>query len=281
MTGPTLFVCATPLGHLGDLSHRLADCLKDVAAVFAEDTRRSRVLLDHMGLKKPLHSLHAHNERSRTHHVLEMLGAGQDVAVLTDAGTPVVSDPGADVVAAAHAAGFRVSPIPGPSALTAALLVSGFALGHTPVWFVGFLATRGKERAQMLDQLVNHRGTAVLFESPQRLGRTLTEIAELMPEREACVCRELTKVYEEVRREALPALAAWANAATVRGELTVVLGPTPAATDSVVMASDADVDAAIKHCLQAGLSTRDTAVAVAAILQRNKREIYARCVQLA
>ncbi len=281
MNKATLYVCATPLGNLGDLSHRLAACLADVAAVFAEDTRRSRVLLDHMGLKKPLHSLHAHNERSRTHHVLELLAQGQDVALLTDAGTPVVSDPGADAVGAAHAAGFRVSPVPGPSALTAALSVSGFALAHTPVWFVGFLATRGKERSEMLAQLVGHNGASVLFESPQRLARTLTELAAVMPQREACICRELTKIYEEVRREPLAELAAWANSAPVRGELTLVLGPQPPADKANEALSDAEVDAGIKRCLQAGLSTRDTAAAVAAILQRNKREIYARCVQLA
>ena len=281
MSKATLFVCATPLGNLGDLSHRLAACLKDVAAVFAEDTRRSRVLLDHMGLKKSLHSLHAHNERSRTHHVLELLEAGEDVALLTDAGTPVVSDPGAEAVGAAHAAGFKVSPIPGPSALTAALSVSGFTLAHEPVWFVGFLATRGKERAEMLTKLTNHTGAAVLFESPQRLARTLAEMAESMPDREACVCRELTKIYEEVRREPLTALAAWASAMSIRGELTLVLGPRAPADDVEESLSDADVDAAIKRCLEAGLSTRDAAAAVAAVLQRNKREIYARCVRLA
>ncbi len=271
----TLFVVATPLGHLDDLSARAIATLKAVSAVYAEDTRRSRVLLDHIGAAPALASLHEHNERQRIESVLERLQRGEDVAIVSDAGTPAVSDPGAPLIAAAHAAGIKVSPIPGPSALAAALSVAGFA-DAGEVLFAGFVPAKGSERAAALERVVGHPGVVVLFEAPHRVGKTLAELAALEPERQLVACRELTKVYEEVRRGSLKDLATWA-AGEVRGELTLVLGPT---TRQVVTAADAAIDAALERCLAAGLSARDAASAVAAVLELPRRQVYARCQAL-
>ena len=276
MSPATLFLVATPLGNLEDLTPRAARCLKDVHAIYAEDTRRSRILLDHLGLGKPLKSLFEHNERGRADEVLALLAAGRDVALVSDAGTPGVSDPGAELVAAVVAAGFPVSPIPGPSALTAALSVAGFAAASTDVWFVGFLPTKGKERRELVERIGRYRGVVVLFEAPHRARTTFEELAGLEPRRRACLCRELTKVFQEVRHAGISELADWALG-EVRGELTLVLGPSSAPPET---ASDEAIDAALARCLKAGLSPRDASTAVAAILQASRRTVYGRCQQL-
>ena len=271
MSAPYLALIATPLGNLEDLSPRAAAALATVGWLYAEDTRRSRQLLSHLGLRRRLHSLHAHNERSRTEAILAHLAAGDSVGLVTDAGTPVVSDPGAEVVAAVHAAGFQVTPIAGPSALTAALSVAGFMVA-APVQFHGFLPARGSALTAALAALAAAPTVAVFFESPRRLATCLARLAELQPAREAVICRELTKLHEEVRRGPLAALAAWAAASEVRGEITVVLGP---GTAAVVLAPGDEVpQAALGRCLAAGLSPRDAATAVAAILELPRRAVY-------
>jgi 16S rRNA (cytidine1402-2'-O)-methyltransferase len=273
----TLLIVATPLGNLEDLSPRAVRLLAGSDVIYAEDTRRSRVLLDHFGIQRPLRSLHEHNERDRSDEVLEVLDRGETVAVLTDAGTPAVSDPGTTVVARAAAAGHRVSPVPGPSALTAALSVAGFSAGEGGALFVGFLPARGRERETALGRVAAHRGPVVLFEAPHRIEATLAGLAGLDPTRLACACRELTKVHEEVRRGTLQELAAWASAG-LKGELTVVLGPLPP-LELEPAAPDA-VDDMLRRCLEAGLSARDSATAVAALSGRPRREVYARCQAL-
>lgn len=273
----TLFVVATPIGNLGDLTPRAAETLARVGVIYAEDTRRSRTLLEHLGLHTPLVSLHEHNERGRSDDVLARLAKGTDVALVTDAGTPAVSDPGSLVVEAALQAGLRVCPIPGASALAAALSVSGFDAGDAGILFVGFPPARGSERAQALQRMAKHSGVVVFLESPHRIGATLAELAAEQPEREACVGRELTKLYEEILRRPLAELARWA-AGEVLGELTVVMGPSPQKT--VAAPDDEAVDAALQRCLDAGLSTRDAATAVAAVLELQKRAVYQRAVKL-
>jgi 16S rRNA (cytidine1402-2'-O)-methyltransferase len=270
----TLYIVATPLGNLEDLSPRAARLLREVAVAYAEDTRRSRVLLDHVGAHPKLLSLHEHNERERVAEVLETLSRGDSVALVTDAGTPAVSDPGSIVVSEALAAGHKVSPIPGPSALASALSVAGFTDGD--ILFVGFLPVKGAERRAVVERVIGHPGVAVLFEAPHRVGATVGELAQAEPERQLCACRELTKIHEEVRRGSLAEMARWAEG-DLKGELTLVLGPT---TRVAVVAEDAQVDAALRRCLDAGLSARDAAAAVAAVLERSKREVYARCQAL-
>jgi 16S rRNA (cytidine1402-2'-O)-methyltransferase len=288
----TLFVVATPLGNLQDISPRLQACLQQVHTVFAEDTRRSGQLLQVLGLKRPLRSLHAHNELHRLPQALELLAAGHHVAYLSDAGTPAVSDPGAALVAAAHAAQHPVSPIAGPSALTAALSVAGFGggVGDAPnVLFLGFLSVHKKARDAVLQQVQAHRGCVVLFEAPHRLQKTLTRLATEQPQRLACLCRELTKVHEEIVRATLEELTAWSQSKRMQGEFTLVLGPLPeleappqgegeADAASAVLAVDAQ--AALQRCLAANSSVRDAANCVAAIYGLPRRQIYAQALTL-
>ncbi|MEE8408291.1 MAG: 16S rRNA (cytidine(1402)-2'-O)-methyltransferase [Myxococcota bacterium] len=272
----TLYLVATPLGNLEDISQRVARCLAEADIVYAEDTRRSRILVEHLGLPRELRSLHEHNEHERSAEVVAHLRAGKTVALVSDAGTPAVSDPGATLVRLTVEAGFTVSPVPGPSALTAALSVSGFSAVSTDVAFFGFLPVKGKLRRLALERVGTSAGVVVLFEAPHRIEATLRDLCQLEPARPACVCRELTKVHEEIRYGSVEELLAWA-AKTVRGELTLVLGPSAVETPTP---DDAEVDAALKRCLAAGLSARDAAAAVAAVLQRSKREVYARCQKL-
>lgn len=280
MSGPrqdtpgVLYVVATPVGNLADCSRRMAEVLTAVTRVYAEDTRRTRVLLAHLGISQSVHSLHAHNECAQATQVLGLLEQGHDVALVSDAGTPGVSDPGAMVVTVALEAGVAVSPIPGPSALSAALSVSGFTGQNALFW--GFLPVKGAARRQALAAVAIHSGPVVLFESPRRLARTLEELAAPDPLRQACVCRELTKVYEEVRRDTLEQLRAWA-AAGVRGELTLVVGPRRA---SLKPSDEQPLVEALSRCLEVGLSARDAAAAVAAVLRVPKRRAYAHCQAL-
>jgi 16S rRNA (cytidine1402-2'-O)-methyltransferase len=279
---PGLYVVATPLGNLSDLSERAATCLRQADVVFAEDTRRTQGLLSHLGAKKPMHSLHAHNEHQRREVVLRALREGKVVALVSDAGTPAVSDPGALAVEAAHAEGFTVVPVAGPSALCTALSACGFMAGEAGVLFLGFLPGKGKSRRVALDRLLSHGGLGVVFEAPHRIVDTLQELAAAAPERTACLCRELTKLHEEIVRGTLAYLHTWAAGREVVGEITLVLGPLPPAIpgNAEVEADDGRIDEALRRCLAAGLSSRDASTAVAAVLELPRRRVYSRCLAL-
>jgi 16S rRNA (cytidine1402-2'-O)-methyltransferase len=217
----TLYVVATPIGNLADLSPRAAEVLRTVRAVAAEDTRRTRKLFAHLGVPAPaLVSLPAFEERARLTPVLARLGAGEEVALCTDAGTPGVSDPGAALVAAAWEAGARVVPIPGPSAALAALAASGF--GADRFQFAGFLPRKGGARAAALKALAAAGTTIVLYEAGNRTAETLADLRAALGDREALVARELTKLHEELARGPLSALAG-RFAGEVRGEVTIVV----------------------------------------------------------
>ena len=224
-TSGRLYVVATPIGNLGDLSPRAAEVLRSVRAVAAEDTRRTLWLYAHLGSASPvLLSLPAFDERGRIEGVLERLRAGEDVALCTDAGTPGVSDPGAALVAAAWEAGVPVVPIPGPSAALAALAASGFP-GDRFV-FAGFLPRKGGGRAEALAWLARAGATAVLYEAGNRAAETLLALQGALGDRPALVARELTKLHEELLRGPLSALAAALQGrAEVKGEVTLVVGP--------------------------------------------------------
>ncbi|MFT3916259.1 MAG: 16S rRNA (cytidine(1402)-2'-O)-methyltransferase [Anaeromyxobacteraceae bacterium] len=219
----TLWVLATPIGNLGDLSPRAAEVLRRVTAVAAEDTRRTRKLYAHLGAPAPaLVSLPAFDERARLGPVLDRLAAGEEVALCTDAGTPGVSDPGAALVAAAWEAGATVVPVPGPSAALAALAGSGLPADRFT--FAGFLPRKGGARADALRWLASLPCTLVLYEAGNRTRDTLLDLAEALGDRPAVVARELTKVHEELARGTLTALAA-RFAGEVKGEVTLVVGP--------------------------------------------------------
>lgn len=273
--GGHVYVIATPLGNLGDITARALQSLRDVHVIYAEDTRRTRVLLDHFGIQKPLRSLHTHNEGDRVAEVLAHLENNESVALVSDAGTPAVSDPGAHVVEHVHAAGYRVVPIPGPSAMTAALSVAGFGAASHDVLFVGFLPVKGVERRAVIQRIAEHAGVVVLFEAPHRARATLEDLAQADPQRAACLCRELTKIYEEVRRESIGSLAQWAQG-DVLGEITLVLGPVTCVAAEITK-DDRMIDHALQRCLQAGLSRRDAIQAVAAVYELPRKRVYARC----
>jgi 16S rRNA (cytidine1402-2'-O)-methyltransferase len=239
----TLYVVATPLGNLGDLTARAAELLRQVPVVAAEDTRRSQGLLSHLGAHPRLVSFHAHSPDKRIGSLLERLEAGDDVALVSDAGTPGVSDPGTELVAAARAAGVRVVPIPGVSAVTAALSASGLPADR--YLFLGFLPRKGKERRRLLAQAAGAECTVVLYESPLRLAALLEDLAQAAGGgRRAVVARELTKLYEEFRSGTLDDLVSAYAGEPPRGEITVLLEGTGEAADEPLELPDLVAEAA-------------------------------------
>jgi 16S rRNA (cytidine1402-2'-O)-methyltransferase len=265
-----LYLVATPIGNLDDLSRRAEACLRDADRVLAEDTRRTRALLAHLGIeKKPVERFDAHAGPGAIRQALQALERGEALALVTDAGTPSVSDPGAALARAAAEARFRVIPIPGPSAVLAAL--AGAALGDGAFRFLAFLPRDGAERARALEQVTQTPEVVVLFESPHRVRATLKELADLQPGRPAVVARELTKIHEEFSRGSLAELALLER--EWLGEVVLVLGPHE---PPVQNASDEEVDRWIDEALGRGASARDAAQQVAARSGRPRREVYAR-----
>ena len=221
----TLYVVATPLGNLGDLSPRAADTLKRVALVAAEDTRHSKPLLTHVGSHAELVSFHAHSTERALERILRILSEGRDVALISDAGTPAISDPGVVLVAAARERGIPIVTIPGPTAVAASLSVSG--IGGDRYLFLGFLPRKGSDRRRLLVTVAQSEWTVVLFEAPNRVSQLLADLADVCgPERAAAVSRELTKVFEETRTGTLQDLSEHYAEAAVRGEVTVIVAGT-------------------------------------------------------
>jgi 16S rRNA (cytidine1402-2'-O)-methyltransferase len=256
----TLYVVATPLGNLEDLSPRAAETLRRVAAVAAEDTRRTKILLAHVGSRADLLSVHAHSSAAALRRVLHLLGTGKDIALVTDAGTPSVSDPGAELVAAARARDFPVVTIPGPTAVAAALSVSGLAADRYQ--FLGFLPRKGGERRRLLELVAQSEWTTVLFEAPPRVADLLRDLAAVCgPERHAAVARELTKIFEETRSGTLEELAGYYAAAPARGEVTVVVAGT---TRPAREERPPDPEARARALLAQGLTRKDVADRLAA-----------------
>jgi 16S rRNA (cytidine1402-2'-O)-methyltransferase len=257
-----LAVCATPIGNLGDITLRVLDTLRAADVLACEDTRHSRVLLARYELHPRLVSLHEHNEAVRTPELLARVAAGEHVALVSDAGMPGVSDPGARLVAAALAAGLPVTVLPGPSAVTTAIVASGLA-GSAPepgFAFAGFLPRGATALAAALDRVDAARLPVVAFESPRRLPATLAALAARAPDRLAAVCRELTKVHEEVRRGTLAELAD-AFAEPSRGEITLVLAAAKAApADAPPAEALAELADAVGARRAAALASRLTGV---------------------
>jgi len=255
----TLYVVATPLGNLGDLSPRAADTLKRVSAVAAEDTRHSKPLLIHAGSHAELISFHAHSSERARERILRILQEGRDVALITDAGTPAISDPGVDLVAAAQERGIPVVTIPGPTAVAAAVSVSG--IGGDRYLFLGFLPRKGSDRRRLLSTAAESEWTVVFFEAPNRVTQLLTDLIEVCgADRRASVSRELTKIFEETRSGTLQELSEHYAEAPARGEVTVVVSGTgkPRVEERPVDPADR-----AKALLAEGLSRKDVADRVA------------------
>jgi len=268
-----LFIVATPIGNLEDVTLRALRVLAECDLLLAEDTRRVRKLLDRHRIEARPLSLHAHNEAERVDRVLAALEGGGRAALVSDAGTPLVSDPGERLVRAVIDAGHAVQAIPGPSAALAALTVAG--LPAERFTFVGFLPRKAGARAALLERLADAPETLVFFESPSRLAATLTELSERLGPRPACVARELTKLHEEAARGSLPELAERFAEGT-RGEVTLVVEgrhEAPAAVDEEAL------DDAIRERLAAGQGVKQIAAALSRPGLRS-RDIYARAVAL-
>ena len=264
----TLFVVSTPIGNMGDFSFRAVETLRDVAAVLAEDTRHTRHLLERYEIDAPLVAYHEHNEAKTTPRLVERLLNGESLALVSDAGTPLLSDPGARLVRAAIDAGVQVAPVPGASALLAALVASG--LEAERFTFYGFLARKGPERRTAIDELVALRHAAVLYEAPARVHATLAELADAgAGGRQAVVARELTKQYEELRRGTVAQLVAYYQQTPPRGEVVIVIAgqvPTGASEDQLRARATA---------LRAeGRSARDIAAALSAELGAPRNLAY-------
>jgi 16S rRNA (cytidine1402-2'-O)-methyltransferase len=266
-----LILAGTPIGNPRDASPRLAEVLATAGVIAAEDTRRVRRLCADLGVapRGRIISFFDGNEQHRVPELLDGLRAGHDVVVATDAGMPSVSDPGYRLVAAAVASGIAVTTLPGPSAVTAALAVSGLPVHR--FCFEGFLPRKAGERRRRLGALAAEVRTMVFFEAPHRLARTLTDLAEVLgPDRPAAVCRELTKTYEQVRRGSLGELAAWAEDA-VRGEITLVIAGADPDPEEVPAADLAD---AVALREESGESRKAAIGAVAASLGLPRRTVY-------
>lgn len=267
----TLYVVATPLGNLGDLSPRAAATLTGVAMVAAEDTRHTRPLLTHIGSRAELISFHAHSDDAQLRRILELLGTGTDIALVTDAGTPLVSDPGVALVAAARARDIPVVTIPGPTAVAAALAVSGLSADR--YLFLGFLPRKGADRRRLLDTVAASEWTVVVFEAPNRVADLLTDLAAACgAERRAAVSRELTKVFEETRDGTLAELAGYYAETPPRGEVTVVIARAGKVAPPEPDADEVRTRAA--ELLAEGVSRRDAADRISEELGISRKAAY-------
>ena len=266
--GGTLYVVSTPIGNMGDFSFRAVETMRAVSAVLAEDTRHTRHLMDRYEIDVPLVAYHEHNEAKATPALVARLLAGESLALVSDAGTPLLSDPGARLVRAAADAGVRVSPIPGASALLAALVASGLDVDRFT--FIGFLARKGADRRAALDEIVASTHVVVLYEAPNRVADTLAELAEAgAGERATVVARELTKQYEELRRGTLAELAAYYGDTPPRGEVVILIaGRIPRAT------SEDELRARANELRAEGRSARDVASVLSAELGAPRNLAY-------
>jgi len=269
----TLWLVATPIGNLGDLSPRAVDVLAHTGLICCEDTRRTGLLLQHAGVRaERLAVCNDHTEVSRIDDVLRVLGDGRDVAIVSDAGTPGISDPGERVVRAAIDAGYNVSAVPGPSAAIMALTISGLAADRFV--FEGFIPRKGADRAARLAEIAAEHRTTVIYEAPHRVLRTLEDLRDTCgDDRQVVVTRELTKLHEEVVRGPLGEI----DIGGPRGEYVLVLDGAPVDDRPI---SDDDVREALRTELASGASTRDAAAMVAKDLGRPKREVYALAIDL-
>jgi 16S rRNA (cytidine1402-2'-O)-methyltransferase len=271
----TLYIVATPIGNLEDITFRAVRVLKEADLIAAEDTRHSRKLLSHFGISRPLTSYFDHNKDFKGKYLLEKLAEGVTVALISDAGTPCISDPGYQLVRDAIAAGVTVVPIPGPSAAIVALSASGLPTNRFT--FEGFLPNRWGKRRERLAALKDEQGVLIFYESPNRLPETLADMAEILGEREAVVARELTKIYEEFVRGQLSHLAEQFSGGKVRGEVVILVAPAmeQAATDGPSVA------VLLQKLFSSGdISLKDAVKRVVLETGAARGEVYAQALRL-
>ncbi len=272
---PGLHVVATPIGNLSDISLRALATLAAADAVVAEDTRVTKTLLAHYGIATPLIAYHEHNAAVMRPHLIARLTNGAALALVSDAGTPLISDPGYKLVADALAGGLSVTSVPGASAVLTALVVAGLPTDR--FFFEGFLPPKTAARRQRIAELATIPGTLVFFESPHRVAETLADLAAVLGPRDAALARELTKLFETVRRGPLPDLAAAVSAAPPpKGEIVLLVGPP---SDGVAKIDAEELDLRIGKALET-LSVKEAAAVVSAETGQPRRKVYARAVEL-
>ena len=270
----TLYIVATPIGNLEDITLRALRILREADLIACEDTRHSRKLLSHFGISKPLTSYFDHNKNVKGGYILDRLREGLSVALVTDAGTPCISDPGYQLVRDAAAAGIRVVPVPGPSAAMAALSASG--VPSDSFTFAGFLPSRQGKRRERLAQLRDEPRVVLLYEAPRRLLATLADIEEVCGDRAVVVARELTKIYEEFVRGRVEEVMAHFSSAPVRGEVVILLAP----ADTVPSAGEPSMAALLARLFAEGVSLKDAVRQVAAETGAQRSAVYAEALRL-
>ncbi len=270
----TLYLVATPIGNLADITHRALQVLKDVSLIACEDTRHTHKLLQHYGITTKTISYHEHNEQQRAAELLDLLKQGSDVAVVTDAGTPSISDPGFRLVRVAIDNDVPVVPVPGPSALISALIAAG--LPTDEFFFAGFLPSRTNARRARLDELRSVPGTLIFYEAPHRLAATLKDSYESLGEREAVVARELTKLHEEIRRGRLSELAMHYANESPRGEIVVLIDRNT--IGETIRDTTASIAALVDQFEQDGMDHRAALKKAARELGLSRAEAYRRLV---
>jgi 16S rRNA (cytidine1402-2'-O)-methyltransferase len=263
-----LYLVATPIGNLEDITYRAVRTLREVDLIACEDTRHTRHLLDHYKISRPLVSYHEHNEQPRAEELVAKLLAGTNVALVSDAGMPLVSDPGYRLAAAAISAGISVVPIPGPSAVITALAAAGLATDA--FYFGGFLPAKSGQRARTLESLREQSATLVFYEAPHRILETLSDVEKILGPRPVVVARELTKLHEEfLRGSPSEVRAALESRPSVKGEITLLIGkPTAAAPETTT------IDEAVAAHIHAGMSRMDAIKEVARKRGLSKRDVY-------
>lgn len=275
----TLYIVGTPIGNLEDITHRALRILREVAVIAAEDTRQTRKLLNHFEIPTPAVSYHEHNQRTAGPQLIERLLAGDDVALVTDAGMPAISDPGEDLVRLAVAAGVPVVPVPGPTAFTTALVVSGLSTERFA--FEGFLPVKGKERRAALERLKQEPRTWILYEAPHRVMETLEDLRDTLGDRPMAAARELTKLHEEVVRGTPAELLAHFEQKAPRGEFVLVVSGAPAAAQAAPEEATPTSLAAAVAALEAGGMDRKAAMKeVATRFGMTKRDVYQALLEL-
>ncbi len=272
-----LYIVATPIGNLGDITRRAIEVLTHVDLIAAEDTRTSQKLLAHYDIRTPMMALHEHNEREQTDEIIRKLRAGLKLALISDAGTPLISDPGYHLVAAAHKAQISVHPIPGASALIAALSASGLATDRFV--FEGFLPNKATARAEYLQNLRDEPRTLIFYEAPHRLLDSLTSMLQVFgPERLAVLAREITKLYETIRQMPLGEMVDWvgANAEQQKGESVIMLAGAQPVTRQTI---EIEVESVLR-LLMSKLSVKDAAQLTSQLSGVSKNQLYARALEL-
>jgi len=274
-----LYIVATPIGNLEDLSPRAKKALEQAEIIFCEDTRRTRALLNHLGIKKQsscLESFYEHNQEQKIPKALNWLSQGKILALTTDSGTPSISDPGAKLVSACHQNGFKLVPIPGPSAITASLSASGFSAER--FLFLGFLPNKSNQRRKILEKYKNFEQAMIIFEAPHRIKQTINDLLEVFGDRELCLARELTKMFEEIKITRLSQLKTELKDKKVLGEITIILKPLEKQIPPNINPDELEKE--IKKLLKTGKKTKEIAETLSQKFKIPKKIIYQKVLEL-